>query len=227
MMRKPHGKVPYPVRLDYWRNCMMVPMVVLLSLNVGIFVVLLAGMSQSSEMMMATGKATVEMRNETKAMKEDVSEYVRNLLSPYPKNQDAIVLEQIFGTMGNVHRITSRVNLLLEDVTPTHIVSISSHVDSILQRVEGLISSTDQEQTSQIVGKVFSIAAKVDSLLSAITSEQVADFFNNANAMAAHISHIAQNVEDDSVVSKLTTLSEQATLIIARLNDLHELRIQV
>lgn len=74
-------------------------------IGVGAFVALEIAIVAKSDTLENTGRATMDMRNETVTMRMNAESYLKRVMAVFPANQDTVSLEQIVDTIDKVHAL--------------------------------------------------------------------------------------------------------------------------
>ena len=136
------------------------------------------------------------------------SDAVSGMLGKFPENQVELSVRQVFSTLANMERISSRVHYFLDHADP----NLVNNVKDIVTRVSTLMSSLNENEVIHIKAQILGVAEHLNRVMTGIQPQHV----NAILTMAAKID-----------ATKLNELVENTKAIEERLKSLHEIKITI
>lgn len=164
----------------------------------GMFIALLAGGLQTTVVMDHMKRGMDDMNSQMKMGADAAAKFVTSLKGKFPVNQPEVTTRQMLGIVENAHKISARVQYLLENVQPAAIGLTVQNINKIL----GALTPDDVETIKQ---KILSITAHIDADIASIPADKVAALI--------------------TTISKLD--SEKINILIDNISKLHEIKIQI
>jgi len=179
--------------LAWWRNLTIILVFVVVLLSLILNSVFVYGMSKSSDMMVKTSDATVDMHYQTTKMRTDVISWWTKLMMPYPTNQDEIWLSRFEQLSNDTATIVSTVKRVFSgdnmDINNMIKVGVSTAVHELVDDETRLL-----------------INMKIRETLNMISPTEIANTIKNANS-------VMEEVKAKHLLSKVATILDDGNIL--------------
>ena len=186
-------------------------------------VVLLAAGAASGDMMKKTSESTIAMRHDTEKLQADIKAHIDTLMGHFPENQEELVIGQAFGIVENVHKISSRIEYLLNHMEPNTVPNVINSINTVLEKIQSILDNVDADQSA----KFMATADHLQELVANVTPDQVQKLVDGVGETAQHVGHMSEQAEQQDFMSRVIALVEDAEAVVGGLKRVHSLTIDL
>ena len=186
-------------------------------------VVLLAAGAASGDMMKKTSESTIAMRQDTEKLQADIKAHIAELMSHFPENQEQLVVGQAFGIVENAHKISSRVEYLLNHMEPDTVPNVINSINNVLEKVQSILGNVNADESA----KFMATADHLQELVANITPQQIEKATNGIAETAEHVGVLTGQAQEQNLMSRVTKLVEDAEAVVGGLRRVHSLTIDL
>ena len=207
-------------------GCFKCSIVIMTAAMVGVLIailVLLAAGAAGSDMMLKTSESTIAMRNQTEQLQIDVKSHIKDIMSHFPDDKEEVLVGQAFNIVENVHKISSRVEYLLNHMEPDTVPNVINSVNSVLEKVQAILGNVDANQSSKIMAAV----DHVQELIANISPDQVQKIVDGVGETSEHVGHMTNQADENNLMSRVLKLVDDAESVVSNLKRVHSVTIDL
>lgn len=181
------------------------------------FGILLLGAVQSADLMTRTSEATVGMRTDTQQLMKNVENYLKDLRTDFPANQDAVTIRHVLGIIENAHTISSTLSRL----QPEAVSGIVGHVSQVMDRVTQAINQVGTDQISRMMVMM----DHVQELVAGVTPAQMNKLVDGAAEVAEHTGKLTEQADRLNLIQEARSLVEEMKLVANQAKSIHQVTL--